>query len=189
MEFDYVQISLLNDFVFCPYSIYLHNVYLNTDESLYHATPQTRGKLAHETIDEKRTSTRKDVIESLSVYSEKYGLVGKIDLYKTVEKALIERKYQLKRIFQGQIYQLWAQFFCLEEMGFKVESLFFSEISTKKLIPVKKPNDEERAFFEKFLKSFRDFDPSEPFIPNPEKCSHCIYFNLCDKTVSNNVYI
>ena len=37
---DYIAISTLNDFIFCPYSIYLHNVYMETDESVYHATPQ-----------------------------------------------------------------------------------------------------------------------------------------------------
>jgi len=51
---DYISISTLNDFIFCPYSIYLHNVYMETDEGLYHATPQTRGKIAHETIDNKK---------------------------------------------------------------------------------------------------------------------------------------
>lgn len=34
---DYIPISTLNDFIFCPYSIYLHNVYMETDEGLYHA--------------------------------------------------------------------------------------------------------------------------------------------------------
>jgi hypothetical protein len=50
---DYIPISTLNDFIFCPYSIYLHNVYMETDEDLYHAVPQVRGKVAHETVDKK----------------------------------------------------------------------------------------------------------------------------------------
>ncbi len=36
MEEDYISISTLNDFIFCPYSIYLHNVYMESDEGLYH---------------------------------------------------------------------------------------------------------------------------------------------------------
>lgn len=32
---DYIPISTLNDFIFCPYSIYLHNVYMETDEGWY----------------------------------------------------------------------------------------------------------------------------------------------------------
>lgn len=54
---DYIAISTLNDFIFCPYSIYLHNVYMETDEMVYHATPQTRGRSAHETVDRKTAST------------------------------------------------------------------------------------------------------------------------------------
>jgi CRISPR-associated protein Cas4 len=49
--YDYIAISTLNDFIFCPYSIYLHNVYITCEEELFHAVPQTRGKAAHETID------------------------------------------------------------------------------------------------------------------------------------------
>ena len=107
---DYIAISTLNDFVFCPYSIYLHNVYMETDEGVYHASPQTRGKIAHKTVDEKRTSNRADELQSLPVISHTYRLMGKIDIYRRREKKLIERKYQLKNIFQGQIFQLWAQY-------------------------------------------------------------------------------
>ena len=101
---DYIAISTLNDFIFCPYSIYLHNVYMETDEGVYHATPQTRGRIAHETVDEKRTSNRRDELQALPVISHTYGLTGKIDIYRGREKKLIERKYQLKNIYQGQMF-------------------------------------------------------------------------------------
>ena len=91
MEEDYILISTLNDFIFCPYSIYLHNVYMESDEGLYHATPQTRGRNAHETIDTKKASNRVCDIQSLPIISEKYKLMGKIDIYRGKEKKLIER--------------------------------------------------------------------------------------------------
>ncbi len=188
MEEDYIPISSLNDFIFCPYSIYLHNVYENTDESLYHATPQTQGRIAHATVDNKRNSTHKDVLEALPVCSNRYGLIGKIDIYKVNEKYLIERKYQLKQIYQGQIYQLWAQMFCLQEMGYDVERLAFYEISTKRTIHMNLPSPEDIERFESFLFSFRKYDPSRSFSPNNNKCRHCIYTNLCDKTEEDNVY-
>ena len=53
---DYISISQLNDFVFCPYSIYLHNVYMDSDEGQYHAKPQTQGRITHESIDSKSAS-------------------------------------------------------------------------------------------------------------------------------------
>jgi CRISPR-associated protein Cas4 len=77
---------------------------MESDEGLYHATPQTQGRIAHETVDEKKGSTSKDVIFALPVYSEKYRLMEKVDVYKTKEKCLIERKYQLKQIYQGQMF-------------------------------------------------------------------------------------
>lgn len=92
---NYIHISTLNDFVFCPYSIYLQGVYMETDEGQYKAAPQARGKVAHQTTDNKTASNRADDILSLPVYSEEYGLMGKIDVYKRKEKQLIERKYEV----------------------------------------------------------------------------------------------
>lgn len=185
---DYISISTLNDFIFCPYSIYLHNVYMDTDEGLYHAYPQTRGKIAHESVDNKKASNRRDDLLSLPVYSSHYRLMGKVDVYRAKEKILIERKYRLKEIYQGQIYQLWAQYFCLSEMGYEVAKLGFYEISTNKMIPVALPNEDDIAQFSAFVENLQRFDPSLPIPVNPNKCKHCIYCNLCDKTEVDNVY-
>lgn len=51
MDSTVILISELNDFVFCPKSVYLHHIYARFDQSLYHETFQTEGKIAHETID------------------------------------------------------------------------------------------------------------------------------------------
>lgn len=185
---DYILISTLNDFTFCPYSIYLHNVYMSADTEVYHAAPQVRGALAHDATDRKSSSTRKGVLLALPVFSEQYHLMGKIDVYRVEEKKLIERKYQLKRIFQGQIYQLWAQFFCMREMGYEVETLAFYEISTNTMLPIALPSPAEEQQFAAFIADFLSYDPSSPITPNPNKCTHCIYCNLCDKTEVGNVY-
>ena len=115
---DYIQLSTLNDFIFCPYSIYLHSVYMESDGDLYKAAPQTKGTLAHQGVDEKKGSTRKSDIMSLPVYCDELGISGKIDVYKQDKRLLIERKNNLKRIFRGQIYQLWGQW-----LWFKRKSL------------------------------------------------------------------
>ncbi|MGN1375190.1 MAG: type V CRISPR-associated protein Cas4 [Prevotella sp.] len=186
---DCINISTLNDFIFCPYSIYLHNVYMDTDEMVFHAEPQIRGRISHKTIDNKKYSNCTNDILSLPVYSEKFRLVGKIDLYKQKEKLLIERKYQLKQVFQGQIYQLWAQMFCMQEMGYVIEKLAFYEMSTNKMIPVAVPTENEKQRFLKFLHQFRSFNPSSTsFTINLNKCRHCVYSNLCEKTNIDNVY-
>ena len=185
---DYIPLSLLNDFTFCPYSIYLHNVYGSADQDLFYAVPQIRGGFAHETIDSKRVSTRKDVLLSLPVVSEKYCLTGKIDLYDVEQKKLIERKYRLSQVYQGQLYQLWGQFFCMQEMGYEIEKLAFYEISTHKTLPVSLPSSDDIAKFESFLDTFVRYDPSNNIAVSPNKCQHCVYCNLCDKTEEENVY-
>lgn len=186
---DYIPLSMLNDFIFCPYSIYLHNVYMETDEDLYKATPQTIGTITHHGIDSKQSSTRKVDIMAMPVYSDRLGICGKIDIYKADKYLLIERKNNLKRIFQGQLYQLWGQYFCMEEMGYVVDSIAFYEISTNKMMPVNLPDNERKQELEHFINTFRKFNPDDGCIDiNPKKCIHCIYCNLCDKTTSDNVY-
>ena len=161
---------------------------MDTDEGLYHAKPQTRGRIAHETVDNKTASNRKDDLLSLPVYSTQYKLMGKVDVYRKKEKLLIERKYQLKQIFQGQIYQLWAQYFCLQEMGYEVERMAFYEMSTHKMTSIALPNENEVMQFSRFIESFHQFNPANTIRINPNKCKHCIYCNLCDKTEEENVY-
>lgn len=185
---NYIPISTLNDFIFCPYSIYLHNVYMDTDEGLYHATPQTKGRIVHETIDTKKASNRADDLLSLPIMSEEFGVMGKIDIYKGKERRLIERKYQLRNIYQGQIYQLWAQYLCMKEMGYIIESLAFYEISTNKMIPIDLPSDNQIEEFKGFLDTYRNYDPSQPLRVNENKCKHCVYCSLCDKMDGENVY-
>lgn len=124
---DYIPLSTLNDFIFCPYSIYLHSVYMESDDEVYKALPQTKGKLAHAGVDSKSGSTRQSDILSLSVYSDELRISGKIDIFKRDKKLLIERKYNLNRIYRGRIYQLWGQYFCMTEMGYDVEELAFYE--------------------------------------------------------------
>ena len=161
---------------------------MDTDEGLYHATPQTKGRIAHDSIDAKKASNRADDLQSLAVMSEEFGLMGKIDIYKGKERKLIERKYQLRNIYQGQIYQLWAQYLCMKEMAYDIESLAFYEISTNKMIPIEIPSDRQIEEFKRFLDTYRNYDPSQPLLVNENKCKHCVYCNLCDKMNGENVY-
>jgi CRISPR-associated protein Cas4 len=161
---------------------------MEADEGLYHAVPQTRGKEAHESVDKKTGSSRRSDLFALTVCSNELGVMGKIDLYKQTSKTLIERKYQLKQIFRGQIYQLWAQYFCMIEMGYDVSALAFYEISTNKMIPVDLPGEAGKSELKNFIHRFKTYDLSAPIAINRNKCIHCIYCNLCDKISTENVY-
>ena len=186
---DYIPIAQLNDFFFCPYSIYLHNIYSDCDDMTYKASPQLNGRMSHSKIDNKLTHHNDDLIYSLNVSSDYYRIYGKIDTYRISTCTLIERKYRLTQIYQGQIYQLWAQYLCMIEMGYEIKRIGFYEISTNKCSFLPLPTANDINEFSHFLNMFRNYNPSNTQISiNMNKCQHCIYCNLCDKTTAENVY-
>jgi CRISPR-associated protein Cas4 len=104
----------------------------------------------------------------VSVYSETYGLVGKIDLYYGNLKLLVERKTRIKKVHRGYIYQLYAQFFCLREMNIPVEKLALRSLSTNQSYQIDLPTSAEENDFAVFIKRIRNFDPLSILTnPNP----------------------
>lgn len=177
----YLLITQINDFIFCPRSIYFHNVYQqNFGEDMYQQTPQKIGQAAHQAIDEGHYSSRKDVLQGLTVYSEKYQLLGKIDTLDLSSGELTERKYSITWVYDGFRYQLYAQYFALLEMGYGVKRLKLYSKKSNKSYPIPLPDDNAIAEFEDVLEQIRSFSLEEPFSQNPCKCQNCIYSPLCD---------
>lgn len=161
---------------------------METEDEIYHAPPQIQGKLVHNSVDRKTASSRKDVILSLPVYSEEFGIAGKIDIFYVKEHKLVERKFHISKIYQGQIYQLWAQMLCLREMGHCVDSLAIYETSSNTSYPIDMPSQDDILQFKEFIEQFKLYDPAvTTFKINCNKCIHCIYCNLCDKTEEDYV--
>ncbi len=176
----YIQISKINDFIFCPKSIYFHGLYENFSEKTYHQSPQVKGKIKHESIDYQKYSTAKKYLQGLEVYSEKYNLAGKIDIYDAEEKTLTERKNKINKIYDGYRYQLYAQYFCLAEMGYEARKLYFYSMTDNKKYEIGLPSEKETAEFEEILDKMRNFDMlKNNFSANPAKCAQCIYRELC----------
>ena len=65
-----ISATVLNDFIFCPASIYFHKLYSSSDIFIYQKTDQLNGTNAHKAVDFGNYSTSKEVITSLDVYSE-----------------------------------------------------------------------------------------------------------------------
>ena len=158
---DIIQISKLNDFVYSSETLYLHQIYEGFDVSTHHDLPQTRGRLNHEKIDKGQYSTSKHILQGTTVYCEKYGLVGKIDIFDTQKSHLIERKTLVKKIYPGYKYQLWAQMFALEENGYKIKKLFAHSLTDNRRYPIPKPTKDELLEFEKIITSIREYNPLE----------------------------
>ncbi len=65
-----ILITWLNDYVFCPRSIYFHNLYGEKESLSYQEPRQINGTKAHETLDQGTYSTRKEILSGIPVYSE-----------------------------------------------------------------------------------------------------------------------
>ena len=181
----YILISYLNDFIFCPISIYFHQLYGGLSTRLYQDVPQIDGKNAHEAIDEKRYSTKKSILQGFEIFSSEYNLCGKIDVFDIDSGLLTERKKHITTIYDGYVFQLYAQYFCLKEMGFNVKNMRFYSSDDNKVFSVKLPCDNEEML-NKFLKTIDDinnFDISNFNQTNKGKCLRCIYEAFCDRSM------
>lgn len=178
--YDYIQISKINDFLFCPHSLYFHSVYENFESKNYNAKPQIAGKLAHKSIDERYYSSRNNILQGTEVFSERYGIIGKIDIYNTRTKELVERKKKIKNIYDGYLFQLYAQKMCLEEMGYDVRKMSLHSMTDNKTYSVTLKNKKIKEFNET-LEKMRKFDLATAKCTNIKKCSSCIYHELCRK--------
>ena len=155
---DYIPISAINDFLFCPHSLYYHGLYTSFDQKVYQDTPQVEGTLRHATVHNGTYSTRKDCLQGMFVYCEQYLLVGKIDTFFADSGELIERKSKVKHIYDGYKFQLFAQFFALSEMGYTVNHLSIHSLTDNKHYSIELPNTEVIIAFESTLKAIRSFD-------------------------------
>lgn len=181
---DIILITEINDFVFCPISIYFHHLYGNMEKVLYQSTDQLNGSKAHEAIDLAKYSSKVDVLQGIDVYSEKYRLLGKIDIYDRKSKVLRERKRQIKTVFDGYIFQLYAQYFAMTEMGYDIKRIELYSMMDNKTYEVKLPKEDLTMFnkFEDVIDSMRHFQMDNQFEQkNKLKCARCIYEPACDR--------
>lgn len=176
----YIKISTLNDFIFCPKSIYYHNLYDNYDKKVYQEKPQIAWTIAHQNIDNKTYSTEKKYLQAMEVYSVRYWLLGKIDLFDIKEKKLIERKYKVEKLYYGYYLQVYAQYFCLEEMWYNVEKIAIHSIKDNKTYDIRLPSIKDTMNFVELIEEYNKFDIEKDFSQNINKCKMCIYRELCD---------
>lgn len=183
MTEDLIKLSQLNDFIFCPASIYFHNLYGNQEKYLYQTTSQVNGSDAHKTIDESNYSTRASVLTSLDVYCEEYGITGRIDILDVEKKQLTERKKHIKTIYDGYIFQLYGQYYALKEMGYDVEHLRLHSLDDNKIYDVLLPDEDEemKGQFEALIDEMHCFEIASFEQTNATKCENCIYEPACDR--------
>ena len=180
-----ILISTINDYIFCPISIYFHSQYDEMNRILFQERRQVNGSAAHQKVDDKEYSTRKDVLQAKDVYCDRYGIIGKIDIFDIKNGILTERKKHIMQIYDGYIFQLYAQYFALSEMGYNVQSLRLYSFDDNKTYPVKLPNEDLHMFqkFENTLESMRNFNVFDYYPKDSAKCRNCIYRHICDRSL------
>lgn len=153
----------------------MHSVYSSFDTSIYKDSPQTVGSITHENIENQSYTTSKHIFQGLSVYSNRLGIKGKIDVYDAKNKYLIERKYRVKQVYTGFKYQLYAQMYCLEEAGFKVRKLFLHSLSDNKRYKITFPTVTEKKQFEEIISKMKSFDATSIRKHTCNRCAKNIY--------------
>lgn len=120
-EEDYIQLSSIQHFIFCPRQCALIHVDGLWNENVF----TTRGKIMHEKVDSDEDEIRgaKHIVRSLNIYSRKLGLAGRCDVVEFVDITSksgsaypVEYKSGQPKKNSSDMAQLCAQALCLEEM-------------------------------------------------------------------------
>ena len=176
-----LPITNLNDFLFCPRSLYYGNIFRNSrGQDSYQQTPQKIGLATHKNIDDGFYSSRKEVLTGVMVYCERFGLLGRIDVYDKSSQLLTERKWSVSAVWEGFRLQLYAQYYALQEMGLPVMSMRIHSQKDNRNYEVPIPDLKDRMRLEEVISQMRSFRLEKPFVPNLRKCQGCIYRELCD---------
>lgn len=185
LEDTFIQLTKFNDFIFCPMSIYYRNIYDNIGFNTYKGEKQIVGTYMHKRIDSGEYSSNKDILSGIDVYSEQYGLIGKIDVYDAKTRVLTERKTHISHIYDGQIMQVYGQYYCLTEMGYLVEKIIIHSLDDNKNYDIDLPcnNPEYKDKFFDLLKDIKDFKMDGYAPSSEEKCKTCVYNAICDRSL------
>jgi CRISPR-associated exonuclease Cas4 len=175
-----IPFTMLNDYIFCPASIYFHKMYDGVENLLFTGEKQITGKALHKRIDEDDW-TQSDVICGRMFESAKYGIYGKIDKYYPKTKALVESKAKILNVYDGYVFQLYAQCFACREAGLIVDKLELYSIKDNKKYPISLPEDDPTMLnkFEALIEDIHSFNIETFEAANKAKCDNCIYSNAC----------
>ncbi len=176
-----ILITNINDFIFCPVSIYFHSLDGSTEKLIYQDFFQLNGTAAHEKSDNGEYSDRKDILQAIDVYSSEYNLIGKIDTFDISLGRLTERKKHISVIYDGYVFQLYAQYFALVDMGYAVNEIRLYSMDDNKVYNIELPYENITMLekFENTLQMINSFDFDNFKQENKIKCERCIYNQLC----------
>lgn len=184
-EEDYIQLSSIQHYVFCPRQCGLIHVEGIWAENLFTA----RGKIFHEKVDSGDDEMRgeKYITRGLNVYSRRLGLSGRADVVEFTESGEkivpypVEYKSGKPKLDISDTAQLCAQALCLEEMlGVPVitAAVFYGKPRRRLEVEL---TDELRRSTEEIIVKIHEMVQQKivPKAPYGPKCDACSIFEEC----------
>jgi len=190
-EDDFIMISALQHYVYCPRQCALIHVEDAWSENLY----TVRGNILHEKVDTDTYETRGAIktIRGLRIHSFHYGIVGRCDVVEIRRsnngEAILPVEFKSgkpKENISDKV-QLCAQVFCLEEMlktKIKQGSFFYGKIRRRNTIEI---DEELRTQTERIIGSVREI-VSAKLIPSAQyeaRCRNCSLQSICQPKAMN----
>ncbi len=205
-EDDFIQLSALQHYVFCPRQCALIHVEDVWRENLF----TVRGSILHEKVDTDSCETRGTVktVRGLRIHSFRLGITGRCDV---VEFCHVKEGYLQQRassvegnLHYGEVLpvefksgqpkddlsdkvQLCAQVFCLEEMlntTIKDGAFFYGRIRRRVRVEI---TDDLRRQTEETIAAVREIVSGTvvPSVRYTEKCKHCSLEVVCQPRAMN----
>ena len=193
-EDDFIQISALQHYAFCPRQCALIHVEDVWQENVY----TVRGDILHEKVDTETYETRGALktVRGLRIHSVRLGVVGRADVVEflnsksgsdTLEVMPVEYKVGKPKDDISDKVQLCAQALCLEEMlktSVHRGAFFYGRIRRRVQIDI---DDQLRKQTEDIIGSVHDLVSRRQIPPARyvEKCRRCSLEDICQPKAMN----
>ncbi|MDY0082251.1 MAG: CRISPR-associated protein Cas4 [Ignavibacteriaceae bacterium] len=190
-EDDFIMISALQHYVYCPRQCGLIHVDDVWQENLF----TVKGDILHQKVDTDTYETRGSVktVRGLRIHSFKYGLVGRCDVveFKQTKNGEeinpVEFKSGEPKENISDKVQLCAQVFCLEEMlNTKISkgAFFYGKIRRRNIVDI---DEELRTQTINIILAVRNIITSKkiPAAVYETKCRNCSLQSVCQPKAMN----
>ena len=184
---DYVLISALNQYSYCPlrcYWMFVEHEFADNEHTI-------EGTLGHSRVHAEGQTTRGELFQLRSVYlySQRYGICGQADLIEERDGAVYPVEYKKGRMgrWTNDALQLCAQALCLEEMmsashGTPVRVtqgfIYYASTGRRKAVPL---DDALRTHTLETIEAVRTLlhTRQRPQVGYSARCRGCSVYDIC----------